>query len=100
MLVQFLDWEGPLEEGMELNSSVLAWRIPWIEERGSSQRWKESDATEVTYHAHKHSYVLVLNIQKFKPQRKSVSVTQAKLVLQSDEMRERLFKTGNGQLIH
>ena len=25
--VRFLDWEDPLEEGMETHSSVLAWRI-------------------------------------------------------------------------
>ena len=26
--VRSLDWEGPLEEGMETHSSVLAWRTP------------------------------------------------------------------------
>ena len=26
--VQSLGWEGPLEEGMATNSSILAWRIP------------------------------------------------------------------------
>ena len=26
-LVQFLDWEDPLEEGMATHSSILAWRI-------------------------------------------------------------------------
>ena len=26
--VQFLDWEDPLEKGMAIHSSVLAWRIP------------------------------------------------------------------------
>ena len=26
--VQSLGWEGPLEEGMETHSSILAWRIP------------------------------------------------------------------------
>ena len=29
-----LDWEDPLEEGMATRSSILAWRIPWIEESG------------------------------------------------------------------
>ena len=32
--VQFLDWEDPLEEGMATDSSILAWRIPWLEESG------------------------------------------------------------------
>ena len=29
--VRSLGWEDPLEEGMATHSSVLAWRIPWIE---------------------------------------------------------------------
>ena len=32
--VQFLDWEDLLEEEMETHSSILAWRIPWMEEPG------------------------------------------------------------------
>ena len=27
-------WEDPLEEGMAIHSSILAWRIPWQEEPG------------------------------------------------------------------
>ena len=27
-LVQFLGWEGPLEEGMVIHSSIFAWRMP------------------------------------------------------------------------
>ena len=30
--VQSLGWEDPLEEGMAIDSSILAWRIPWTEE--------------------------------------------------------------------
>ena len=29
--VQSLDWEHPLEEGMAIHFSILAWRIPWTE---------------------------------------------------------------------
>ena len=29
-----LGWEDPLEEEMATHSSILAWRIPWIEESG------------------------------------------------------------------
>ena len=29
-----LHWEDPLEEGMVIHSSILAWRIPWTEEPG------------------------------------------------------------------
>ena len=35
--VQSLGWEDPLEEGMAIHSSILAWRIPWIEEPGGLQ---------------------------------------------------------------
>ena len=35
--VQFLGWEGPLEEGMATHSRFLAWRIPWTEEPGGLQ---------------------------------------------------------------
>ena len=32
--VRSLGWEDPLEEGVATHSSILAWRIPWIEEPG------------------------------------------------------------------
>ena len=32
--VRSLGWEDPLEEGMAIRSSILAWRIPWTEEPG------------------------------------------------------------------
>ena len=35
--VQFLGWEDPLEEGMAIHSSILAWRIPWTEKPGGLQ---------------------------------------------------------------
>ena len=39
--VRSLDWEDPLKKGKAIHSSILAWRIPWIQ-------WgcKESDMTE------------------------------------------------------
>ena len=39
--VQSLGWEDPLEKGMAIYSSILAWRIPW-----SPGGHKESDTTE------------------------------------------------------
>ena len=30
--VQSLDWEDPLEKEMATHSSILAWKIPWMEE--------------------------------------------------------------------
>ena len=35
--VPSLVWEDPLEEGMATHSSILAWRISWIEEFGGLQ---------------------------------------------------------------
>ena len=35
--VRSLGQEDPLEEGMTTHSSILAWRIPWIEEPGGLQ---------------------------------------------------------------
>ena len=32
-----LGWEDPLEEGMAIHSSILAWRTPWTEEPGGLQ---------------------------------------------------------------
>ena len=37
MWVQSLDWEDPLEEGMAIHSSILAWRISWTEQPGGLQ---------------------------------------------------------------
>ena len=35
--MQSLGPEDPLEKGMAILSSILAWRIPWTEEPGSLQ---------------------------------------------------------------
>ena len=47
MGVRSLGQEDPLEEGMTLHSSILAWRIPWTEEPGGLQSTghKELDKT-------------------------------------------------------
>ena len=43
-----LDREHPLEKGMAIHSSIIAWRIPWTEEPGGLQSmWlHESDTAE------------------------------------------------------
>ena len=45
--VQSLGWEDPLEEGMAIYSSILAWRTLWTEEPGGLQSTghKKSDRT-------------------------------------------------------
>ena len=35
--VQYLRQEDPLEEGMAIHSSILAWKVPWTEEPGGLQ---------------------------------------------------------------
>ena len=35
--VRSLGWEDPLEEGVVPHSSILAWRVTWIEEPGGLQ---------------------------------------------------------------
>ena len=47
--VRSLGLEDPLEKEMATHSSTLAWKIPWMEERGrlySPSGRKESDTTE------------------------------------------------------
>ena len=56
MPVRSLDWEDPLEEGMAIHSSILAWRTPQTKEPGRLHLWgKSQDTTEVTQHACKTS---------------------------------------------
>ena len=50
-LVQSLGWEDSLEKGMAIHSSIVAWRIPWIE--GPWGR-EESDTAGVTEHICTH----------------------------------------------
>ena len=40
--VRSLGWEDPLEKDMATHSSILAWRIPWIEEPGGLQSMGKS----------------------------------------------------------
>ena len=35
--VRSLGWEDPLEKETATHSSILAWRIPWMEEPGGLQ---------------------------------------------------------------
>ena len=35
--VRSLGWEDPLEEGMAIHSSILAWRSPWTEDPGGQR---------------------------------------------------------------
>ena len=35
--IRSLGWEDPLEKEMATHSSILAWKIPWMEEPGRPQ---------------------------------------------------------------
>ena len=40
-----LGLEDPLEKGMAICSSILAWRIPWTEEPAGSSPWNRKELT-------------------------------------------------------
>ena len=51
-----LGQEDPLEKGMAIHSSIIAWRIPWTEE----PRGLQSDTTEELTHIHTKWYSFVI----------------------------------------
>ena len=63
--VRPLGWDDPLEKGMAIRSSILAWRIPWTESMAGYSLWgcKGSDATEQLTHIVQH--VLIEHVQVF-----------------------------------
>ena len=42
---QSLGWEDPLENGMAIHSSILAWGLSWIEEPGELQSMESQSRT-------------------------------------------------------
>ena len=46
--VQSLGQEGPLEKEMAIHSSTLAWKIPWMEERGRLQSMGSQSRTRLS----------------------------------------------------
>ena len=48
--IRSLGWEDPLEKEVATHSSILAWKIPWMEEPGGLQSMgSQSDAAEHRY---------------------------------------------------
>ena len=49
--VQSLGQEDPLEKGMAIHSSILAWRISWKEEPGGlhTVQWVAKSQTQMTH---------------------------------------------------
>ena len=63
--VRSLGWEDALEKEMATYSSILAWRIPWMEELGGlrSTGHKESDTTEwLHFHLQKKGLNLIKSL--------------------------------------
>ena len=71
--VRSLGWEDSLEKGMAVHSSILAWRIPWIEDPGRLQSlWSQSQTQLSNFHSLTFSTYLrtpmssfILYIEKF-----------------------------------
>ena len=46
--VRSLSWEDPLENEMATHSTTLAWKIPWMEERGSTTHGVTKSQTQLS----------------------------------------------------
>ena len=67
--VQSLGWEHPLEKEMATHSSILSWKIPWMEEPSSlqpmglqsvGQNWARRNSTPPSYYAPSNYYYLFI----------------------------------------
>ena len=54
--VQSLGWDDPMEKGMAIHSSILAWRIPWTKPPGGLQ----SVGSQRVRHNSKHARTYIL----------------------------------------
>ena len=61
--VRSLGWEDPLEKEMATHSSILVWRIPWLEEPGRLQSMgsQELDTTEQLHFLLSFFFLCLLN---------------------------------------
>ena len=64
MHVQSLDCVDPLEKDMETHSSILAWRIPWIEEPGGLQS-TGSQRDMISNRAYTYDLLTFIDLNKF-----------------------------------
>ena len=60
--VRSLSWKVPLEKGMAIHCSILAWRIPWTENPGGlqsmgSQRVRHNQLTGIALHFNRQTTV-------------------------------------------
>ena len=78
--VQSLGWEDPLEKEMATHSSILAWKISWMEEPGwllsmGSQRVVHDWATSLSIYLSISSSRLVAKVLEFQLQHQSFQWT-------------------------
>ena len=75
----FLYWEVPLEEEMVTHSSILAWKIPWTEEREGLQFMASQCQTWLRRHAsHMRKYWANFFMSPYTPDLKHNSSTRSK----------------------
>ena len=46
--VQSLGWEDSLDKGVATHSSILAWKIPWMEELGGLESMGSNSQTQLS----------------------------------------------------
>ena len=65
--VRSLGWEDPLEKEMASHSSILAWKIPWMEEPGGLQSMESQSWTQLmTSLSYINIYLIyIYNVQKY-----------------------------------
>ena len=76
-MVWALGWEDPLEEGMATHSSILAWRIPWIEKPGGLQAIRSQRVRHNWSDRHTNTHARTHRRTMFKTKR-NVSYMQAR----------------------
>ena len=77
--IWFLPWEVPLEEEMATHSSILAWKIPWTEEREGLQSMASQCQTWLRrYASHIHKYWANFFMPPYTPDLKHNSSTRSK----------------------
>ena len=47
--VHSLGWEDPMEKGVATHSSILPWRVPWMEETGGLRSMGLQGQTRLRY---------------------------------------------------
>ena len=61
--VPSLGQEDPLEEGMETHPSILAWKIPWIEQTGRLQSMGSQRVGHDLAHTHSLEQVVICMVE-------------------------------------